>query len=191
MCGNCTICWVPIIEGGKMVRYNVVVTNFCSNFCCKTTRNKENTHYLLTYVVEWSHRRQAHYAAAVLGCYKPLRAKPRCPRCPRAVDNLDTWLRNASSGRLRPVALFFLNFVGGTKSIMSFLDTVSRRSSGPRGKDGRANRGREYCGGSISGPSFFRFGGLARSQISGRGGARWVFGLSQSGAWLKPRRAAA
>ena len=46
-----SICWLPIIKGGKLVWYNVVVTNFCSNFCCETTRSRENTHYLLTYIV--------------------------------------------------------------------------------------------------------------------------------------------
>ena len=51
MCSNYSICWLPIIKGGKLVWYKVVVTNFCSNFCCKTTRSRENTHYLLTYVV--------------------------------------------------------------------------------------------------------------------------------------------
>ena len=55
MCCNCSICWLPIIKGGKLVWYNVVVTNFCSNLCCKTTRIRKNTHYLLTYVVERSH----------------------------------------------------------------------------------------------------------------------------------------
>ena len=55
MCCNYSICWLPIIKGGKLVWYNVVVTNFCSNFCCKTTRSRENTHCLLTYVVQWSH----------------------------------------------------------------------------------------------------------------------------------------
>ena len=52
MCTNCSICWLPVIKGGKLVWYNVRMTNFCSNFCCNTARN---THYLLTCVVEWSH----------------------------------------------------------------------------------------------------------------------------------------
>ena len=79
MCCNYSICWLPIIKGGKLVWYNVVVTNFCSNFCGKTTRSRENTHYLLTYVVGcgvvsqhlWCFSAWVAHYAAVLGCYKP------------------------------------------------------------------------------------------------------------------------
>ena len=87
------------------------------------------------------------------------------------------------------------------------------------GKAGHINRRRErYAGSSPDVFPFFRLGGLARSQISarigarqsnrrgnlsrgvfpygsvgryGRGGARWVFGLSQSGDGLSQSGAAA
>ena len=105
MCRNYSICWLRIIKGGKLVWYNVVVTNFCSNFCCKTTRSRENTHYLLTYVV---------------GC---------------GVVSQHLWCFSA------------------------WVAHYTYR--------------REHCGGSNPAVSpFFRLGGLARSQISARIGAR-------------------
>ena len=100
--------------------------------------------------------------------------QPRCPGGPGAVDNLGAWLGKASSRRLRPVAWFFLkNFVGGTKSINNIFGCCCRRTNGPTGKARHVIRRRERYGGSSPAMfPFFRLGGLVRSQISARIGAR-------------------
>ena len=38
---NYSICWLPVVKGGKLVWYNLGVTKFCSNFCCKTSTSRE------------------------------------------------------------------------------------------------------------------------------------------------------
>ena len=75
----------------------------------------------------------------------------------------------ASAGGL----VFLKNFVGGTKSINNIFGSCCRQTNGPMGKAGHVIRRREHCGGSSPARSpFFRLGGLARSQISARIGAR-------------------
>ena len=74
----------------------------------------------------------------------------------------------ASAGGL----VFLKNFVGGTKSINDIFGPVAR-CHGPVGKAGCSICRRELCGGSSPAvPLFFGLGGLARSQISARIGAR-------------------